>query len=148
MVLDRDPGADVRDLPGVAVRWADCRFPFWNAITLTDVGADADLHGQRRSQAAGIMRAKQVGVHAPVHLSVEHLDAVDVTFRSAGAPGTAEPAGDGGQFRGCGEDRLQAGPPVPGHRLGEVKIPLVTAVTADGGGTGAVAAVFPRKHAR
>ncbi|GHJ33779.1 hypothetical protein TPA0910_82120 [Streptomyces hygroscopicus subsp. sporocinereus] len=26
MVLDRDPGVDVRDLPGIAVRWADCRF--------------------------------------------------------------------------------------------------------------------------
>lgn len=26
MVLDRDPGADVRDRPGIAVRWADCGF--------------------------------------------------------------------------------------------------------------------------
>jgi hypothetical protein len=37
--------------------------------------------------------------------------------------------------------------PVPGSRLGEVMIPRVTAVNT-GGGTGAVAAVFPRKHAR
>ena len=59
MVLDRDPDADVRDLPGVAVRWADCRFAFWNCITLTDVGVDADLLGQRLSQAADIMRAKK-----------------------------------------------------------------------------------------
>lgn len=28
VVLDRDPDADVRDLPGIAVRWADCRFAF------------------------------------------------------------------------------------------------------------------------
>ena len=59
MVLDRDPGADVRDLPGIAVRWADCRFAFWNAITLTHVGVDADLLGRDLSQAADIMRAKK-----------------------------------------------------------------------------------------
>ncbi|MEU2608962.1 GNAT family N-acetyltransferase [Streptomyces albus] len=59
MVLDRDAGADVRDLPGIAVRWADCRFPFWNCVTLTDVGAGAQLLGERLRQAAGIMRDKK-----------------------------------------------------------------------------------------
>ncbi|MFI0777390.1 GNAT family N-acetyltransferase [Streptomyces sp. NPDC021212] len=59
MVLDRDEEADVRDLPGVVVRWADCRFAFWNAVTLTDVGADAALLAQRLGQAADIMRSKQ-----------------------------------------------------------------------------------------
>ncbi|MER6120850.1 GNAT family N-acetyltransferase [Streptomyces sp. NPDC001743] len=59
MVLDRDAGADVRDLPGLAVRWADCRFAFWNCVTLTDVGADTELVEQRVSQAAGIMRSKK-----------------------------------------------------------------------------------------
>jgi GNAT superfamily N-acetyltransferase len=59
MVLDRDKEADVRDLPGVAVRWADCRFAFWNAVTLTDVGADAALLEQRLGQAADIMRSKK-----------------------------------------------------------------------------------------
>lgn len=59
MVLDRDPDADVRDLPGLAVRWADCRFPFWNCVTLTEVGADAEVVEERLGQAAGIMRAKQ-----------------------------------------------------------------------------------------
>lgn len=59
MVLDRDKDADVRDLPGVVVRWADCRFPFWNAITLTDVAADATLLEQRLGQAADIMRSKK-----------------------------------------------------------------------------------------
>ncbi|CCK24629.1 hypothetical protein BN159_0250 [Streptomyces davaonensis JCM 4913] len=58
MVLDRDKNADVRDLPGIAVRWADCRFAFWNAITLTDVGADAGLLQRRLGQAADIMRTK------------------------------------------------------------------------------------------
>lgn len=59
MVLDRDVDADVRDLPGIAVRWADSRFPFWNCVTLTDVGADTELVGQRLRQAADIMRSKK-----------------------------------------------------------------------------------------
>ncbi|WP_320774347.1 GNAT family N-acetyltransferase [Streptomyces sp. CRN 30] len=59
MVLDRDPGADVRDLPGIAVRWADCRFAFWNCVTLTDVAADAALLGRRLDEAARLMRAKR-----------------------------------------------------------------------------------------
>ncbi|MFE8988815.1 GNAT family N-acetyltransferase [Streptomyces collinus] len=58
MVLDRDPQADVRDLPGIAVRWADCRFAFWNCLTLTETGADAGLLKQRLIEAAGIMRSK------------------------------------------------------------------------------------------
>ncbi|GAA2460675.1 GNAT family N-acetyltransferase [Streptomyces macrosporus] len=59
MVLDRDSDADVRDLPGIAVRWADCRFAFWNCVTLTDVGADAGVLAQRLSRAADIMRSKR-----------------------------------------------------------------------------------------
>jgi GNAT superfamily N-acetyltransferase len=59
MVLDRDQDSDVRDLPGIAVRWADSRFAFWNCVTLTDVGADPELIGQRLAQAAEIMRTKQ-----------------------------------------------------------------------------------------
>lgn len=59
MVLDRDPDADVRDLPGIAVRWADCRFAFWNCVTLTEVDADAALVEKRLRQAADIMRAKR-----------------------------------------------------------------------------------------
>ncbi|MFE1359015.1 GNAT family N-acetyltransferase [Streptomyces harbinensis] len=59
MVLDRDPGADVRELPGLAVRWADSRFPFWNCVTLTGAGLDAGELERRLAEAAGIMRGKQ-----------------------------------------------------------------------------------------
>ncbi|WP_367133696.1 MULTISPECIES: GNAT family N-acetyltransferase [Streptomyces] len=59
MAIDRDADADVRDLPGIAVRWADCRFAFWNCITLTDIDADAALVEQRLNQAADIMRSKR-----------------------------------------------------------------------------------------
>ncbi len=59
LVLDRDAAADVRDLPGIAVRWADCRFAFWNALTLTETGTDAKLLEERLRQAAEIMRGKR-----------------------------------------------------------------------------------------
>ncbi|WP_331729290.1 GNAT family N-acetyltransferase (plasmid) [Streptomyces sp. NBC_00028] len=59
MVLDRDEQADVRDLPGLAVRWADCRFAFWNAITLNEAGLGQALLENRLAQAADIMRSKQ-----------------------------------------------------------------------------------------
>ncbi|GGM16570.1 hypothetical protein GCM10010129_70940 [Streptomyces fumigatiscleroticus] len=59
MVLDRNADADVRDLPGIAVRWADCRFAFWNALTLTDAGADIPLVERRLNEAADIMRSKR-----------------------------------------------------------------------------------------
>ncbi|MFH8990186.1 GNAT family N-acetyltransferase [Streptomyces sp. NPDC017940] len=59
LVLDRDADADVRDLPGIAVRWADCRFAFYNCVTLTDTGAGADLVAQRLRETADIMRGKK-----------------------------------------------------------------------------------------
>ncbi|MFC9504832.1 GNAT family N-acetyltransferase [Streptomyces sp. NPDC057002] len=59
MVLDRDPRADVRDLPGIAVRWADCRFAFWNCLTLTEPGIGAGPARQRVHEAARIMRSKK-----------------------------------------------------------------------------------------
>ncbi|MEU8540760.1 GNAT family N-acetyltransferase [Streptomyces sp. NPDC048717] len=59
LVLDRDADADVRDLPGVAVRWADSRFAFWNCVTLTDPDTGAAQLEQRLSQAAEIMRTKK-----------------------------------------------------------------------------------------
>ncbi|MDT0328220.1 GNAT family N-acetyltransferase [Nocardiopsis lambiniae] len=59
MVLDRDADADVRDLPGVSVRWADSRFAFWNCVTLTDVDADPGLVEERLGRAADVMRSKE-----------------------------------------------------------------------------------------
>ncbi|MFJ2061394.1 GNAT family N-acetyltransferase [Streptomyces sp. NPDC087908] len=59
LVLDRDLEADVRDLPGIAVRWADCRFVFWNALTLTESNTDTKLMRRRLDEAAVIMRMKQ-----------------------------------------------------------------------------------------
>ena len=60
--------------------------------------------------------AEQVGFRASVHLSFEHLDAVDVAFDGAGAVGDGEPGGDGA--------------PVPAESLAE------TAQFADRAGLG------------
>jgi len=141
--------------------------------------------------------AEQVGAGASVHLSFEHLDAVDVAFDDAGAPGEAEPAGDGvlvgsqagdegakrglagceggghpwleqlraaalvhddgevadaggdgGQFRGCGEDGVEAGLVGVGEPVGRVMIQAVTVRAFGGAGDRAGTAVLSRKRAR
>ncbi|RJQ76542.1 GNAT family N-acetyltransferase [Pseudonocardiaceae bacterium YIM PH 21723] len=58
VALDRDPAADVRDLPGIAVRWVDGRFAFWNAITLTETGIGPETLDLRLAQIVQIMRTK------------------------------------------------------------------------------------------
>jgi hypothetical protein len=50
IVLDYGPG-DVRDLPGMAIRWADSKLAFWNCITFTDIGADSRLLDEKLEQA-------------------------------------------------------------------------------------------------
>ncbi|CAL9336991.1 hypothetical protein SUDANB105_00191 [Streptomyces sp. enrichment culture] len=96
MVLDRDADADVRDLPGIAVRWADCRFAFWNCVTLTEVGADAALMERRLGEAAEIMRAKR----HPGFLWVFE-DLLGTEARAA-LPAAAERAGLAYAFPGTG----------------------------------------------
>ncbi len=96
MVLDRDPDADVRDLPGIAVRWADSRFGFWNCITLTEADAGAELLRQRLNQAVDIMRTKR---HPGLLWLFEDL--LDDEARSA-LETTAEQAGLQYAFPGTG----------------------------------------------
>jgi GNAT superfamily N-acetyltransferase len=109
MVLDRDPDADVRDLPGIAVRWADCRFAFWNCLTLTDVGADARLVEQRLGEAAEVMRAKR----RPGFLWVFE-DLVDEPAR-AGLDEAADAAGLAYAFPGTGMAADLPSLPEPAH---------------------------------
>jgi GNAT superfamily N-acetyltransferase len=86
IVLDYGP-SDVRDLPGVTIRWADSKFAFWNVVTLTDQGADGRLLDERLAQAAAYMRQKtQPGL---IWLFEELLDE---TCRR-GLPAAAERAG-------------------------------------------------------
>ena len=56
-VMDHGP-SDVSDLPGIAIRWADSKFPFWNCVTLTERGANGRLLDERLAQAAAYMRRK------------------------------------------------------------------------------------------
>lgn len=95
-VLDRNPEADVRDLPGLAVRWADCRFAFWNCVALTGTGADAALVEQRLCRAADLMRAKQ---HPGYLLVFEDLLGEEARAALGSA---AEKAGLAHGFRGIG----------------------------------------------
>ncbi|MEU1179887.1 GNAT family N-acetyltransferase [Streptomyces sp. NPDC005820] len=109
MVLDRDPGADVRDLPGIAVRWADCRFAFWNCVTLTEAGADAALTERRLAEAADVMRAKE----HPGFLWVFE-DLLDAEAR-AGLTAAAERAGLAHVFPGTGMAGDLLPVPEPAH---------------------------------
>jgi GNAT superfamily N-acetyltransferase len=56
-VMDHGP-SDVSDLPGIAIRWADSKCPFWKCLTLTEQGADSRLLDERLAQAAAYMRRK------------------------------------------------------------------------------------------
>jgi len=43
VILAERNSADLREVPGMSIRWADSKFPFWNCITLNDRGADGRL---------------------------------------------------------------------------------------------------------
>ncbi|MDA0563373.1 GNAT family N-acetyltransferase [Streptomonospora sp. S1-112] len=109
VLLDRDPGADVRDLSGIAARWADSRFVFWNCLTLTDVGAGVDLLRTRLDQAAALMRAK----NRPGFLWLFE-DLLDAQARAA-APAAAEDAGLALAFSGTGMAADLPPLPEPAH---------------------------------
>jgi GNAT superfamily N-acetyltransferase len=86
IVIDRGPG-DVRDFPGVAIRWADSKFPFWNCITFNDQGANSQLLDERLTQAVTYMRQKsQPGL---IWLFEDLLD----PSARAGLPAAADRAG-------------------------------------------------------
>jgi hypothetical protein len=57
-ILTDRGSAEVQDLPGMAIRWADSKFPFWNCITFTDPGCDERLLEDRLAAAAAYMRQK------------------------------------------------------------------------------------------
>ncbi|MCS0636998.1 GNAT family N-acetyltransferase [Streptomyces sp. LP05-1] len=96
IVLGRDADADVRDLPGIAVRWADSRFGFLNCVTLTEAEAGAGPLARRLGEVADIMRAKK---HPGFLWLFEDL--LDDEARSA-LEATAEQAGLAYAFPGTG----------------------------------------------
>src|SRR5262249_44132806 len=58
IVDDRGVG-EIRDLPGMVIRWSDTGFAFFNTITFTDFGADSKLLDSRMQVAAGYLRQKR-----------------------------------------------------------------------------------------
>ncbi|QNP74665.1 GNAT family N-acetyltransferase [Streptomyces roseirectus] len=109
LVLDRSPDADVRDLPGIAVRWAESRFLFWNCVTLTEAGLEPGLLERRLGEAADVMRAKKQGGFLWLFEDLLTPDA-----RAALAP-AAEQAGLAHAFPGTGMAGDLLPLPEPGH---------------------------------
>jgi GNAT superfamily N-acetyltransferase len=59
LILRDLPGADLTDRLGLAVRWADSSFPFWNAIFLNEPATDGDVLQSRLRRASAYMREKR-----------------------------------------------------------------------------------------
>ncbi|MFR9731763.1 GNAT family N-acetyltransferase [Saccharopolyspora sp. MS10] len=96
LVLDSWPDADARDMPGIAVRWADSRFPFWNCVTLTDTGVGPELLARQLEHVAEIMREK-----SRPGLAWIFEDLLDPAARS-GLPALAAEAGLETAYSGVG----------------------------------------------
>lgn len=109
-VTDYGP-ADVRDLPGMSIRWADSTFPFWNCITLTEQGIDQRGLEKRLGAAVDYMRGK---CEAGFLWLFEDL--LDAAAQSA-LPGAVEQAGLALSFTGfgmCADIADLAEPAAPG----------------------------------
>jgi GNAT superfamily N-acetyltransferase len=119
-VLDRGTG-DVADPPGMAIRWADSRFPFWNCITFTDQGCNSRLLDERLAEAAAYMRGKsQPGL---IWLFDDLLD----PRAQMGLDAAAERAGLGLSFPGFG----MAGDMLPVAEPSHPKLDFVRVTTED-----------------
>lgn len=108
--LNRRQDADVRDLPGLAVRWADRPFMIGNAVALTESGVDLGLLEKRLAQAVDIMRAKPYPGLLAVFDDLLDGDARDGLESAAVQAGLKR----GGALVGMAGDVL-AGLPEPAH---------------------------------
>jgi ribosomal protein S18 acetylase RimI-like enzyme len=108
LVSDADPDADLRELPGITMLWADSLFTFWRAATLTDIGAGPDLLATRLREASAIMRSKPVSGLLWVFEDLLTPDA------AAALPAAAQDAGLTLAFSGVGQagDILPVADPV------------------------------------
>src|ERR1700761_2654168 len=81
------PNADLSDRPGLSMCWADSRFPFWNAVFVTDPVVDSLLVESRAREAAAYMRAKRHGGILYVcedHLTDDARQNLDAIVEDAG----------------------------------------------------------------
>lgn len=62
IALDIDPDADLRELPGLRMTWAESRFVLWRSVTLTGTGSDAGELAVRLKEAVEVVAAG-----APLH---------------------------------------------------------------------------------
>jgi GNAT superfamily N-acetyltransferase len=61
LIGNRFPQADQLNMPGLAISWPNTRFPFYNALFLTEQLADARVLRDRVQEAAAYMRARENG---------------------------------------------------------------------------------------
>jgi GNAT superfamily N-acetyltransferase len=60
IIQDRRSG-EIRDLPGISIRWSDTAFAFFNTITLTDCGTNKQMLRDRLIKAAEYMAGQSKG---------------------------------------------------------------------------------------
>lgn len=71
MLVAELPNADLEDRQGLSISWADSRFPFWNAVFLTDPSLNAvGLKHRLREAAAYARKKRQAGL---IYLCDEYL---------------------------------------------------------------------------
>ena len=58
IALAVDPDADLRELPGIKMLWAESRFGLWRSATLTGTGTDAGELAVQLKEVAEIFRTK------------------------------------------------------------------------------------------
>jgi GNAT superfamily N-acetyltransferase len=58
IVADRGD-ADLRELPGLTIRWADNPFPFWNTLIFSERDASRERASEILADASGYMRSKR-----------------------------------------------------------------------------------------
>jgi hypothetical protein len=58
IVADRG-SADLRELPGMTIRWAESQFPFWNTLIFSERNAGRKRVSEILAEASGYMRSKR-----------------------------------------------------------------------------------------
>lgn len=59
VIVSEHQGADIKDRTGLSISWADSKFPFWNAVFLTEQLTDEGLLSSRVEEASTYVRGKR-----------------------------------------------------------------------------------------
>ena len=107
------PNADLSDRPGLSMCWAGSRFPFWNAVFITDPMADSLLAESRLREAAAYLRAKRhrgIVLVCEDHLTDAARQNLDGIVEDAGLASTMDIVGMAGDMLPYGRHLLDESP--------------------------------------